>query len=301
MHIPVLLEESTRLLLNERSSGIYIDATLGGGGTTEKILEQLDCNGRVISIDQDAKAIESASRRLQPYSNFTVVKENFRALDQILEGLDIRGIDGIIADLGISSMHVDDESRGFGFRSNSRLDMRMDPQGPNSSAYDLIMNLDENSLKTIFWELGEERWAGRIASRIVETRRSKAIETPAELAKLVEEAVPKKFHPRRIHPATRIFLALRIKVNDELESLREFMDKAVGFLNPGGRIVVISYHSLEDRIVKWKFRHFAALPDSNFKIITKRPMIPTEEETHENPRARSAKMRVAEKNQGGVV
>ncbi|MCE1245947.1 MAG: 16S rRNA (cytosine(1402)-N(4))-methyltransferase RsmH [Firmicutes bacterium] len=301
MHIPVLLEESTKLLLNGRRTGIYIDATLGGGGTTEKLLEQLDCSGRVISIDQDLSAIESASRRLQPYSNFTVVRENFRALDQILKKLDIRGIDGIIADLGISSMHVDDESRGFAFKSNSRLDMRMDPQGPYSSAYDLIMNLDEDSLKTIFRELGEERWAGRIASRIVETRKSKAIETPAELAKLVEEAVPKKFHSRRIHPATRIFLALRIKVNDELGVLRELLDKAVAALNPGGRMVFISYHSLEDRIVKWKFREYAALPESDFRIITKKPIIPTDEEIEANPRARSAKMRVAEKNQGGVL
>lgn len=294
-HIPVLLNESVDCLLNGRKSGIFIDATLGGGSTSEKILEQIDCNGKVIGIDQDPDALEIATRRLSPYTNFTAVRNNFRVLDQIMQDQGLSQIDGLIADLGVSSMQLDNLSRAFGFKSDARLDMRMDPDCNGTSAYDLVNNLDEESLRRVFKEYGQERWAGRIASRIVENRLEKKIETPAQLAKLVEDSIPKKFHSRRIHPATRIFLALRIEVNDELGSLKELLQKAMTALGSGGRIVIISYHSLEDRIVKWTFRENAQKTGGGLKIITKKPLTPGEEEIENNRRSRSAKMRVAEK------
>ncbi len=295
-HIPVLLEESVEFLLNRRKGGTLIDATLGGGSTTKFILDNLDNTGRVIGIDRDKSTIEFVSKRLNSYSNFTAVWENFRELDVVLNKLQIDAIDGLIGDLGISSMQLDDESRGFGFKSTSRIDMRCDLNRTGTSAYDLLKDLDEKSLKKLFKEFGEEkRWAGRIASEIVTQRLSKPIETPAELAELVRESIPIRFHSRRIHPATKIFQALRIAVNEELESLQEGLEKAIGFLKPGGRLVMISYHSLEDRIVKQTFRKYSRDPDKLLRIITKKPILPTEEEVGRNRRARSAKMRVAER------
>ena len=295
-HIPVLPEESVELLLNRRKGGTLIDATLGGGSTSKLILDNLDSTGRVIGIDRDRSAIEFASRRLKSYSNFTAVWENFRELDNVLNELGITAIDGLLADLGISSIQLDDESRGFGFKSKSRIDMRYDLNRTGTSAYDLLKDLDEKSLQRLFKEFGEEkRWAGRIASKIVTQRLSKPIETPAELAELVKQSIPKRFHSRRIHPATKIFLALRIAVNDELESLREGLEKAIDFLRPGGRIVIISYHSLEDRIVKRTFRKYSREPEKKLRIITKKPVTPTQKEIDRNRRARSAKMRVTER------
>lgn len=296
IHIPVLLEESVDLLLNRRKGLTLIDATLGGGSTSKFILDNLDSTGRVIGIDRDQSAIELVSRRLKSYSNFTAVWENFRALDIILNKLQIEAIDGLIADLGISSVQLDDESRGFGFKSTSRINMQYDLNRTGTSAYDLLKDLDEKSLRKLFREFGEEkRWAGRIASKIVTQRLSRPIETPAELAELVKQSIPIRFHSRRIHPATRFFLALRIAVNEELESLQEGLNKAIGFLKPGGRLVIISYHSLEDRIVKHTFRKYSKEPDKLLRIITKKPLIPTREEIDRNRRARSAKMRVAER------
>lgn len=294
IHEPVLLEETVEYLLNGRKTGIYIDATLGGGGTSEKILSNLDNNAKLIGIDQDPHALEFSKKRLNKYPNFTAVRENFRALDRILTDASVIGIDGIIFDLGISSMQLEDPSRGFSFRLESRLDMRMDCDCTKTSAYDLLNSLSETSLRELFYELGEDRWSGRIASKIVEYRRGKAIESTAELAKLIERAIPKRFQSRRIHPATRFFQALRIAVNEELDALAEGLEKAVNALDQQGRIVVISYHSLEDRIVKHALRRYAR-EDGIIRLIKKKPIRPTPEEVKRNPRSRSAKMRVAEK------
>lgn len=294
-HIPVLLCESVEYLTNGRSAGIFVDATLGGGGTTEKILEVLNNNGKVLSIDSDPTAIEMSALRLRPYPNLKVVRGNFRELEGILKESGIDAIDGIIYDLGVSSMQLDDASRGFSFRQDARLDMRMSMNSTETSAYDLLKSIDETSLKKLLREFGDERWAGRIASRIVEQRKKQAIETTAELAKLIEQAIPKRFHSRRIHPATRSFQAIRIAVNDELSALSESLKSAVSLLRPGGRIVVIAYHSLEDRIVKNFFRQ--ASNQQLLRIITKKPITPSTEEIKKNPRSRSAKMRVAEKRQ----
>jgi len=273
-HVPVLLNQSISSLLKDKTSGIFVDATLGGGSSSKRILERIDCKGRVIGIDRDPSALNIASRRLQPYPNFTAVRDNFRVLDEILLKMKVEAVDGILADLGISSMQIDDPTRGFRIKSDSRLDMRMDLDITQDSAHDLLNNLDEKSLKELFREFGEGRWAGRIASRIVEQRMGGPIETTAELAKLVERAIPRRFHPRRIHPATRIFLALRVKVNDSLGALQELLDKAPRLLNTGGRLVILSYHSLEDRITKWTFRKYSKEPERLLKIITKKPITP---------------------------
>jgi 16S rRNA (cytosine1402-N4)-methyltransferase len=294
-HITVLLEESVKYLINDTKTGIFVDATLGGGGTSEYILKQIDRTGRVLGIDQDTTAIEISNRRLNPYPNFKAIRKNFRALREVLEDEKIEGIDGIIFDLGVSSMQLEDPNRGFSFKDelNSRLDMRMDQDSNKTSAYDLVMKLDERSLYTLFKKYGEDRWAGRVASRIVEFRRQKPIETTAELALLISQAIPKKFQSRRIHPATRFFQALRIAVNEELQALEEGLLAGIDALKSEGRIVVISYHSLEDRIVKHTFRQKDK--ENEIRIITKKPILPTEEEINKNPKSRSAKMRVAQK------
>ena len=291
-HIPVMLDESVSLLLDNKKNGIYVDATLGGGSYSEKILQSIEESGRVIGVDRDPVAIEIASRRLKSYPNFTAVRDNFRVLDEILSELNIDAVDGIIADLGISSYQVEDNSRGLSFTSTTRLDMRMDPDD-TISAYDLLNDLDEKALRDLFIKFGEGRWAGRIASRIVKRRRESAIETAAELAQLVVEAIPRRFQSRRIHPATRIFLALRVTVNDSLGAVQELLDKSPRLLKPGGRIVIVAYHSLEDRIVKLTFKKFSKEPEKYFRILTKKPIPPTEEEIDRNRRARSAKMRCA--------
>jgi len=293
-HIPVFLAESVDYMLSGRKTGVYVDATLGGGATTQEVLNRLEPSARVISIDRDRSVVLTASLRFKSYANFTAVWENYRELDSILKNLNIPSIDGIVFDLGLSSIQLDDPQRGFSFRLDSQLDMRMDPDKTEISAYDLLNSLDELELRQLFRELGEERWAGRIASRIVETRRSEPIDTTAKLAQLVCRAIPGKFqHSRRIHPATRIFQALRIAVNDELSAVSEGIEKAINLLSPGGRIVVLSYHSGEDRIVKNLFKRFSI--EKKFQILTRKPLVPQEEEIERNPRARSAKLRAGER------
>jgi 16S rRNA (cytosine1402-N4)-methyltransferase len=293
LHTTVMLKESVDYMLSGRTTGIYVDATLGGGGTSEYILKKLDSSGMVIGIDRDATAIGISNLKLKSYPNFKAVRENYRALESILKDEKIESIDGIIFDLGVSSMQLEDADRGFSFRLDAQLDMRMDQENTTATAYELVNSLDERTLKDYFKKYGEDRWAGRIASRIVEYRRKKRIETTAELAELIYQSIPRKLHPRRIHPATRFFQALRIAVNEELESLEEGLEAAIKLMNPQGKIVVISYHSLEDRIIKNIFREKAA--EGILKRITKKPVVPSGEEIEQNPRARSAKMRVAEK------
>ncbi|MBI5971293.1 MAG: 16S rRNA (cytosine(1402)-N(4))-methyltransferase RsmH [Deltaproteobacteria bacterium] len=295
-------------LLNCKPAGVYVDATIGGGGHAEAILQASAPGGVLIGLDRDAEALTAAATLLKAYGGrVRLVHENFRNIKKALAGVGVHEIAGAVFDLGVSSHQMDSRKRGFSFRFDSRLDMRMDA-GEKPSAYELIAELSEEELERIFSDYGEERFARRIAMAIARVRVNKPIETTGELARLVLDAVPKKFHGTHIHPATRVFQALRIAVNDELESLKEGLDGAIDVLTPRGRVAVISFHSLEDRIVKTRFKELSAgcvcpprIPrcvcgvKPSVKIITKKAVTPSEEEERRNPRARSAKLRAAEK------
>lgn len=315
-HNPVLTAEAVELLIPAlgtrgqgcKGAGVYVDATVGGGGHAKAILDASAPDGVLIGLDRDAEALNAAITQLKDYgARVRLVKENFRNLKKALARLGVEKIDGAVFDLGVSSYQMDSRMRGFSFRFDSRLDMRMDA-AQKTSAYELVNELSEEELERIFSDYGEERFARRIAGAIARVRIHKPIETTGELARLVLDAVPKKFHGTHIHPATRVFQALRIAVNDELESLKEGLDAAIEVLNPHGRVVVISFHSLEDRIVKTRFRELSIgcvcpprIPQCvcgikpSLKIITKKVVTPSEEEERKNPRARSAKLRAAEK------
>lgn len=306
-HTSVLSEEVVKYL-HCVPDGIYVDGTLGGGGHTLKILDATKPNGRVICIDWDDDAISAAKKRLgKDISRVTIVRGNFANLKSIAAECGIKEVNGILLDLGVSSYHFENPERGFSFRHEGYLDMRMD-RTKGYSAYEILNSLSEEGLSSIIQKYGEERWARRIAKKIVEKRRVSAIKTTRELADIVSSAIPVRCHPRNIHPATRTFQAIRIKVNDELENLKKAISQGITLLAPKGRFVIISYHSLEDRIVKENFRLLGARcicpPDMPMcicgkmpivKIITKKPVLPTEEEINANPRARSARMRAAEK------
>ncbi len=306
-HIPVLLNE-TLDHLNCKKNGIYVDATLGHGNHALNILKKYPEIKMLIGIDQDTEAINRSKNKLKQYANkTTLLHGNFNSLNTILEESGIQNIDGILFDLGVSTAQLIDPSRGFSFKSEGPLDMRMDKNTPHN-AEDLLIKLSTGELDDIFHNYGEERWAKRIAIRIKEHLKEKSIKTTRELADIVYSSIPKKFHPKKIHPATKTFQALRIAVNDELNSIDQGLDSALGVLNKGGRICVISFHSLEDRIVKNRFKDWAtecichkSIPvcvcskKSTAKIITKRPVCPSEKEIGENPRSRSAKLRVAER------
>jgi len=284
-HIPVLLDE-VMSLLNPKDGGVYVDCTLGAGGHAERILELSSPSGRLIGIDLDSEAISIAKERLKRFGDrVRFVHANFADLDDILRSLDVDEVDGILMDLGVSWIQLSDPERGFSFRLDAPLDMRMDRRIP-LTAREVVNTKSERELREIFRRYGEERWAGRIARRITRLRGKSPILTTRQLARIVESTVPRH---GRFHPATRIFLALRIYVNRELDNLERGLDSAIRWLKPGGRICVISFHSLEDRIVKWKFREGTCL-----KIITRKPVTPGDEEVRENPRSRSAKLRAAE-------
>ena len=307
VHRPVLKKEAIANL-KIKKSGIYVDATLGEGGHAEGILRKLGPKGCLVGIDWDEEAIEQARRRLSSFRKQVIfVRENYKELPGILKQLKIAKIDGILLDLGVSSLQLESRHRGFSFRLPSLLDMRMDRR-KKLKAGNLINKLSENDLKKIFFQFGEERYSKRIAKRIVQARKMKPVETTLELAEIVKAAFPGRNRFQRIHPATRIFQALRIAVNRELDNLRVFLEESICFLNKGGRIAVISYHSLEDRIVKRFFKDSAktCLCPQDFpvcrceihpqlKIITARPVKPEENEIKSNPRSRSAKLRIAEK------
>ncbi|HXK97616.1 MAG TPA: 16S rRNA (cytosine(1402)-N(4))-methyltransferase RsmH [Limnochordia bacterium] len=305
-HQPVLAKETIQAL-RLKPRGIYVDCTLGGGGHSLEMLKaQPDC--RVIGIDRDPYALEAAKRRLTDFSaNVEFVHGNFRNLDQILDTLNTEAVDGIVMDLGVSSPQLDQAERGFSYQQDARLDMRMDPTG-QVSAYDLVNNLSKRELARIIKEYGEERWAARIAEFIVIHRQSRPIETTGELVSIIKAAVPKKARSEGAHPAKRTFQALRIAVNDELGALAEALEKAVERLRPGGRLCVITFHSLEDRIVKQYFSKLGSLcscpPDfpvcscgkrQMVTVITKKPITASDSELAANPRARSAKLRVCER------
>jgi 16S rRNA (cytosine1402-N4)-methyltransferase len=315
-HLPVLLQEVLYGLHCEQG-GVFLDGTVGCGGHATAILEQHPDN-RVIGIDRDQAALDVAARELEPFgTRASLYHERFEAFESILSQQfsgDLRPddaprmiLDGFLLDLGVSSLQLDDPERGFSFQSTARLDMRMNRQ-ESRSAYDIVNTASAEELADLFFQYGEERQSRRIARKIIATRAQAPIETTTQLAELVAQAIPKRFHPQRIHPATRVFQALRIAVNGELEQLQQTVERAILWLKPGGRICIIAFHSLEDRIVK---RTFAALAKgcqcpTNFPVcvcgkrpcltlVSRKPLVATPTEQQSNPRSRSAKLRIAEK------
>ncbi len=271
----------------------YVDGTLGGGGHAEEILKRTGPDGMIIGIEWDRKAIEEAEKRLKPYGvRARIFRDNFAYLPEILKSAEIESVDGILLDLGLSSLQLDEEERGFSFRGEAPLDMRMD-QREECTAADLVNDLPCAELERILFEYGEERWARRIAMAIVFEREKKPIRTTRDLSKIVYGAIPKRVQSRRIDPATRTFQALRIKVNKELENLKVILETGWAVLRKGGRICILSFHSLEDRMVKEAFRSLER--EGIMRILTKKPFTPSEQEEKENPRARSAKLRCAER------
>jgi len=292
--------------LNCRPGKIYADCTLGGSGHARSILERIIPEGLLIGIDQDRDAIINAEKVLGPHtSHLRLFHDNFIRLPDILTQLDIASVDGILLDLGLSFYQLESSGRGFSFQKDEPLDMRMNVDADYRAA-DLVNQMSEKELKRIFTEYGEERWAGRIARRIVEKRKAKKIESSHHLAQIVCESVPKG--SRRIHPATRVFMALRIAVNQELQMLQLFMENVVNLLNPKGRLCVLSFHSLEDRMVKQQLNTWEkgciCPPDfpkcvcgkkKTVRCLTKKAIRPTEQEVKVNPMARSAKLRAMER------
>ncbi len=285
-HIPVLYEQALNYLAI-RPDGIYVDATFGAGGHSRGILERLS-GGRLIAFDADPQA--QARAAAISGSAFTFVPSNFRELGTALDQLGIDQVDGVLYDLGVSSMQFDDPSRGFSFRESAPLDMRMDTRR-GYSAYDVLMSASETELADIFFHYGQERAARKIARVIVARRAAGSLpKSTLEFGQMVSGLLHRKGQRERIHPATRVFQALRIAVNDELDSLRDSLDVAVDRLREAGRIVVISFHSLEDRIVKHKFRE-----DQRLEALTRKPLGADDAEIGRNPRARSAKLRAAQR------
>jgi 16S rRNA (cytosine1402-N4)-methyltransferase len=294
-HLPVLLEEAIAIL-QPRSDGRYLDATVGLGGHAEAILIESAPAGHLYGIDRDAEALVVAKGRLKQFEGrVELFQGDFAMLSAIAVENGWDPFDGILFDLGLSSFQLDDASRGFSFMKEGPLDMRMDRQGGGKSAAELLARLSERELVRLLQDYGEERWAKRIAARIVEERRKQPLTSTVRLARLVAAAVPRRAWPRRIHVATRTFQALRITANDELARLTHGLQDAVELLAVGGRICVISFHSLEDRIVKDTFRGWARSEPPRVHLLTKRPVVPTEREITANPRARSAKLRAAER------
>lgn len=303
IHKPVLFDEAIDAL-NIKPDGIYFDGTSGGGGHSGAIASKLT-SGRLISVDQDPDAIEILHERLGKYPCVTVVKSNFCMIKQVLSEQGISGVDGILLDLGVSSHQLDEGERGFSYKKDAPLDMRMSQEG--TSAADLVNNLSEQELSKIIFTYGEEKFAKRIAAAIVRERKNGKIETTLQLAEIVKNAIPAATRREGGNPARRTFQALRIEVNGELDKLSKALDEMVECLNPGGRIAVITFHSLEDRIVKQRFAKWCSgctcPPDFPVCVCGKKPLgqlpfkakAPTEEELEVNPRSRSARLRVFEK------
>ncbi len=296
VHQSVLAKEVVESLRLEPGD-VIVDATVGGGGHAAEILRRIVPGGKLIGIDADPHALEIAARMLRDFGNEVILRHaNFRCLDSVLKDVKVSAISGIVFDLGVSSYQLEDASRGFGIKTDSRLDMRMDPHN-RMSAFDVVNRAGEKDLADILYRYGEERFSRRIARAVVYARARKPIDTTKELARIVARSIPGRCRPRAIHPATRTFQALRIYVNDELGALEEGLGKAIEHLEGGARISVISFHSLEDRIVKQAFKGFSN--DKLMTIVTKKPITPRDEEISSNPRARSAKLRVAERIRNG--
>ncbi|MCI9345986.1 MAG: 16S rRNA (cytosine(1402)-N(4))-methyltransferase RsmH [Lachnospiraceae bacterium] len=306
-HTSVLLAETIEnLQINPQ--GIYLDGTLGGGGHAFEAAGRLAENGRLIGIDQDEDAIAAAGKRLEPYrERVTLIRDNYANAAQALAGIGVYGVDGIVLDLGVSSYQLDNEERGFSYRYDAPLDMRMDRR-QTLSAKEIVNEYSETDLTRILRDYGEEKFAKNIAKHIVAARKDKPLETTGELNDIIKAAIPAKMRATGGHPSKRTFQAVRIECNRELEVLKSSLDGLIALLNPGGRLCVITFHSLEDRIVKSSFRKnenpCTCPPDfpicvcgqaSKGTVITKKPILPSEQEMEVNSRAKSAKLRVFEK------
>lgn len=305
-HVSVLLNEVIEGL-NIKEDGIYIDGTLGGAGHSSSIVSKLK-DGKLIGIDQDLEALEKASSVLKDNLNKVIlVHNNYENIDKVLNELEIDKVDGILLDLGVSSYQLDKDSRGFSHNKDAPLDMRMDSTG-SFTAWDVVNKYTQKQLEEIIWNYGEDRWAKRIAEFIVEERLSKTIDTTLELVTVIKKAIPKQVRMEGHHPAKKTFQGIRIEVNRELEVLQNSIEKMVHLLKPGGRLAIITFHSLEDRIVKETFKELykdcicppqmpVCICDKKreIEIITRKPITPSEKELEINPRSRSAKLRIAEK------
>jgi 16S rRNA (cytosine1402-N4)-methyltransferase len=305
-HIPVLLDECMDGL-NIKEDGFYVDCTLGGAGHSSEILKKISKNGRLIGIDQDTDALKAASEKLKDYNNVTYVHNNFYNIEEILSELDIDKVDGILMDLGVSSYQLDEAERGFSYMHDAPLDMRMNRDN-SLSAYEIVNNYEENDLYRLIREYGEEKFAKKIAYFIVKRRKEEPVKTTFQLVDIIKAAIPARFRREGPHPAKRTFQAIRIEVNKELEILDKAIEDGVNRLNSGGRIAIITFHSLEDRIVKTKFKKLqdpCECPKDfpicvcgkkpKIKIITRKPKEASEYELEINPRSRSAKLRIGEK------
>lgn len=306
-HKSVLLEETIEYL-NVRPDGIYVDGTLGGGGHAYHVCEKLSERGRYIGIDQDRAAIAAASERLAPFKDrVTIVRNNYENMDLVLKELEISGVDGILLDLGVSSYQLDTLERGFSYKEDTVLDMRMDDR-QEMTAKDIVNGYSEGDLFRIIRDYGEDKFAQNIAKHIVEARKKAPIETTGELVEIIKAAIPARVRMNGGHPAKKTFQAIRIELNRELDVLEHSLDKMIDLLNPGGRLCIITFHSLEDRIVKVNFKRNenpCTCPPgfpvcvcgkvSKGKVITKKPVLPSEEELIENKRAKSAKLRAFER------
>ncbi|WP_043933428.1 16S rRNA (cytosine(1402)-N(4))-methyltransferase RsmH [Bacillus sp. EB01] len=306
-HTTVLLDEAVEGL-NIKPNGIYVDCTLGGAGHSLKIAQQLGAGGRLIAFDQDETAIAHAREKLSAYTDkLTIIKSNFLHLESELENIGIHSVDGVLYDLGVSSPQLDTPERGFSYHHDAPLDMRMDLEG-DISAYDVVNHWSYEQLVKIFFRYGEEKFSKQIARKIEAAREKKPIESTAELVDLIKEAIPAPARRTGGHPAKRVFQAIRIAVNDELGVFEKSLHQAIKLLNTGGRISVITFHSLEDRICKVALKQASEtpplphglpiIPDEYkpiLKLVNRKPIVPGEHELEENNRARSAKLRIAEK------
>lgn len=306
-HKPVLLKETIDNLC-VKPEGTYVDGTLGGGGHAYEVLKRLSPQGRFIGIDQDADAILAAGKKLKEFGNVTLIRSNYCNIREELMGNHVRYVDGIVLDLGVSSYQLDTPERGFSYMSDAPLDMRMD-QRNDLTAGDIINGYSEAELYRVIRDYGEDRFAKNIAKHIVAARASKKIKTTFELVDVIRSAIPMKIQKTMGHPAKQTFQAIRIELNRELDVLRDTLDTMIDILNPGGRICIITFHSLEDRIVKNTFRRSenpctcppgipvcACGNVSRGRVVTRKPVIPSEHEMEENPRSKSAKLRVFEKS-----
>lgn len=305
-HVSVLLNECIENL-NIKPDGIYVDGTMGGAGHSLEIVKKLSEKGMLIGIDRDEEALAVAEERLKDFNNVKYVHDNHDNIDEIIKNLNIKGIDGILLDLGVSSYQIDEKTRGFTYMDDGPLDMRMDKSQKLTAEY-IVNNYKEQDLARIIFEYGEEKFSRKIAKNICEYRKNKKIETTGELVKIIEKSIPGKFREKNSHPAKRTFQAIRIEVNNEIEPLYNTVKNSITALNSKGRLCVITFHSLEDRMVKKAFIDAEGkctcpkdLPYcvcgnvSLGKIVTKKPILPTEKEMQENSRSRSAKLRVFEK------